>query len=247
MCLWNTNALVGNTLVIFSIKIKAKVQRSLTLVSHERISLVEYTCQIWKSQSLTIQKLCRRLKVLATDILTHTQTNRQDKNYMIPNSNPRAYKAHVLHELHFTYDPEHGYVKECLKSSLRKSYGRYGDSVVGDKLVIFSIKIKAKVPRSLTLVSHERISLVEYTCQTWKSQSLTVQKLCRRLKVLAWTNWHTHRQTDRTKIIWSQIQILGHTKRMFYTNYILHMIPNMDTSRNAWNRHWGSHVVDTGI
>ena len=32
---------------IFSFKVKVKVTRSLILVSFERASLVEYTCQIW--------------------------------------------------------------------------------------------------------------------------------------------------------------------------------------------------------
>ena len=32
---------------IFSFKVKVKVTRSLTLVSLERVSLVEYACQIW--------------------------------------------------------------------------------------------------------------------------------------------------------------------------------------------------------
>ena len=32
---------------IFSIKVTVKVTRSLTLVSLEKVSLVEYACQIW--------------------------------------------------------------------------------------------------------------------------------------------------------------------------------------------------------
>ena len=32
---------------IFSLKFKVKVTRSLTLVSFERVSLVEYACKIW--------------------------------------------------------------------------------------------------------------------------------------------------------------------------------------------------------
>ena len=32
---------------IFSFKVKVKVKRSLTLVLFERVSLVEYACQIW--------------------------------------------------------------------------------------------------------------------------------------------------------------------------------------------------------
>ena len=40
---------VGNKVQepIFSFKVKVKVTRSLTLVSLERASLVEYACQIW--------------------------------------------------------------------------------------------------------------------------------------------------------------------------------------------------------
>ena len=44
------------------------------------------------------------------------------------------------------------------------------------KKAIFSFKVKVKVTRSLTLVSFERASLVEYACQI-KSLSLRVQKL----------------------------------------------------------------------
>ena len=42
---------------IFSFKVKVKVTKSLTLVSFERASLVEYACQIWSLLSLTVQKL----------------------------------------------------------------------------------------------------------------------------------------------------------------------------------------------
>ena len=45
---------------IFSTEVKVKVRLSLTLVSFERASLVEYECQIspnMKSLSLTVQKL----------------------------------------------------------------------------------------------------------------------------------------------------------------------------------------------
>ena len=40
---------VGNKVqkAIFSFKVKVKVTRSLNLVSSERVSLVEYACQIW--------------------------------------------------------------------------------------------------------------------------------------------------------------------------------------------------------
>ena len=42
-------ALSGNKVqkAIFSSKVKVNVTRSLTLVSFERASLVEYACQIW--------------------------------------------------------------------------------------------------------------------------------------------------------------------------------------------------------
>ena len=50
-CVWETlqYALGGNKVqkAIFSFKVKIKVTRSLTLVSFERASLVEYACQIW--------------------------------------------------------------------------------------------------------------------------------------------------------------------------------------------------------
>ena len=50
VCLWNTDYAPGGNKVqkaIFSAKVKVKVTRSLTLVSFERASLVEYACQIW--------------------------------------------------------------------------------------------------------------------------------------------------------------------------------------------------------
>ena len=50
VCLWNTVYAPGGNQVqkaIYSFKVKVKVTRSLTLVSIERASLVEYACQIW--------------------------------------------------------------------------------------------------------------------------------------------------------------------------------------------------------
>ena len=49
VCLWNTEYAPGGNKVqkaIFSLKVKVKVTRSLTLVSFERVSLVEYACQV---------------------------------------------------------------------------------------------------------------------------------------------------------------------------------------------------------
>ena len=49
VCLWNTEYAPGGKKVqkpIFSLKVKVKVTRSLTLVSFERVSLVEYACQV---------------------------------------------------------------------------------------------------------------------------------------------------------------------------------------------------------
>ena len=70
-----------------SIKVTDKVTSSLTLVSFERVPLVEYACQIqcMKSLSLTIQKLWTRLKFFffcyrITEQQSHRQTDRQDKN-----------------------------------------------------------------------------------------------------------------------------------------------------------------------
>ena len=49
VCLWNTDAPGGNKVqkAIFSFKVKVKVTTSLTLMSFERGSLVEYAYQIW--------------------------------------------------------------------------------------------------------------------------------------------------------------------------------------------------------
>ena len=49
VCLWNTEYAPGGNKVpkaIFSLKVEVKVTRSLTLVSFERVLLVEYACQI---------------------------------------------------------------------------------------------------------------------------------------------------------------------------------------------------------
>ena len=54
-CLWNTTVCPGGNKgekAIFSFKVKVKVTRSLTLVSFERASLVEYACQIWSQYLL---------------------------------------------------------------------------------------------------------------------------------------------------------------------------------------------------
>ena len=61
-------------LATFSIKVTWS--RSLTLVSIERVSLVEYAWQIW-SLSLTVHKLWPRLKFFC-----HRVTDRHDKNYI---------------------------------------------------------------------------------------------------------------------------------------------------------------------
>ena len=77
MCLWNTNAPSSKKnpkLAIFSIKVTVEVTRSLTLVSFERVSLVEYTCQIWSLLRIKSngQVFCHRV--------TERFTNRQDKS-----------------------------------------------------------------------------------------------------------------------------------------------------------------------
>ena len=43
----NTRCPRGTSQAIFSAKVKVKVTRSLTMVSFERASIVEYACQIW--------------------------------------------------------------------------------------------------------------------------------------------------------------------------------------------------------
>ena len=72
VCLWNTDAPGGNKVkkAIFSFKVKVKVKRSLTLVSFERVSLVEYACQIWSLYLL-------RLKVIAKVKVDNRQTDKQ--------------------------------------------------------------------------------------------------------------------------------------------------------------------------
>ena len=78
-CLWNTTVCPGGKKVekaIFSFNVKFKITKSLTLVSFERASLVEYTCQIWSLYLLRFKSYRRRLK-LTTDRQTDRQTNKQ--------------------------------------------------------------------------------------------------------------------------------------------------------------------------
>ena len=76
VCLWNTDyappAAKKSKKSYF--RAKVKVKRSLTLVSFERTSLVEYACQIW---SLYRSKVIANVKVDNRE--TNKQTKRQDK------------------------------------------------------------------------------------------------------------------------------------------------------------------------
>ena len=88
-----------NKLVIFSIKVpvkvKVKVTMSLTSVSFERVSLVEYTCQIYmKSLSLTVKKLWSRLKLFCHRVI-ESQTDRQEKKDA-PEFHPGGIKREFL-------------------------------------------------------------------------------------------------------------------------------------------------------
>ena len=82
-------ALGGNKVekAMFSFKVKVKVTRSLTLVSFERASLVEYACQYEVSISYGL-KVIANVKVdnRQTNKQTNkqTDTDRQDKNNMPP-------------------------------------------------------------------------------------------------------------------------------------------------------------------
>ena len=79
-CLWNTTVCPRrqqSRKSYFSVKVKVKVIRSLTLVSFEKASLVEYACQIWSFCLLRFQSY--------SDVkVDNRQTNRQDKNNMPP-------------------------------------------------------------------------------------------------------------------------------------------------------------------
>ena len=63
-------------LTIFIINIMVKVTRSLTLASFEKVSLVEYTCQIW-SLCLLRLKVTAKVKVFLSR--SYRVTNRHDK------------------------------------------------------------------------------------------------------------------------------------------------------------------------
>ena len=61
----------------FSVTVKVKVTMSMSSVSFERATLVEYTKQIWIFISYSS-------KVIAKVKVDNRQTNRQDKNSMPP-------------------------------------------------------------------------------------------------------------------------------------------------------------------
>ena len=61
-------------LTIFSIKVTIKVTRSLTLVSFEWVSSVEYACQIWSLYLLRLKSYGQ-----GESFFGHKVTNRQDK------------------------------------------------------------------------------------------------------------------------------------------------------------------------
>ena len=77
VCLWNTCPRRHQSPEsYFLIKVKVKVTRSLTLMSFERASLVEYACRIWN--------LYYGSKVTAKIKVDNRQTNRQDESNMPP-------------------------------------------------------------------------------------------------------------------------------------------------------------------
>ena len=63
----------------------------------------------------------------------------------------------------------------------------------------FCLKVTIEVKRLLTLVTFERLSLVECTMQSMESLPLMVQKLQPRLKVFARSR-HSHRQDKKTEL-----------------------------------------------
>ena len=56
------------------------------------------------------------------------------------------------------------YVWKITQGVFVKHYAPGGNKV---QKAIFSFNVKVKVTRSLTLLSFERVSLVEYACQIW--------------------------------------------------------------------------------
>ena len=66
--------------VIFSIKVTVNVTRSLTLVLIERVSLVEYACQIWSLYLLQFKSY--RLIANVTFFATESQTESQIESHL---------------------------------------------------------------------------------------------------------------------------------------------------------------------
>ena len=79
--LWNTMPPVAKKVqkAILSFKVEVKVTRSLTLVSFERASLVEYACQISEVSISYCSKVIAKVEVdnRQTNRQTNKQTNRQ--------------------------------------------------------------------------------------------------------------------------------------------------------------------------
>ena len=92
----------------------------------------------------------------------------------------------------------------CVCETLRYALG--GNKV---QKAMFSFKVKVNVTRSLTLVSFERVSLVEYACQyevaiSYGSKVIAKVKVDNRQtdkQTDRQTNRQTNKQTDRTKTI----------------------------------------------
>ena len=83
------------------------------------------------------------------------------------------------------------------------------------KLAIFSINFTVKVTRSVTLVSFERLSLVEYACQLW---SLYLLRLKFMAKVKVFFLPQSDRVTDRTKTRCPRIPLRGHKKQYIHVH-----------------------------
>ena len=93
----------SSKLAIFCIKVMVKVTRSLTLVSFERVSLVEYCMHANYRVSISYgSKVMAKVKVFfatesQTDGQTESQTARQDKKLDAPEFHSWAIKSFFFH------------------------------------------------------------------------------------------------------------------------------------------------------
>ena len=127
--------------------VKVKVTRSIFFCNGKVLSQGMYICNM-KVLPLLVRKLWPRLKFFKSNSNVKTQMSRRGRAFIfhmyIPCQGHKVKNQWVFVK-HYSMPPA--------ATKLKKAK--------------FSFKVKVKITRSLTLVSFERASLVEYACQIW--------------------------------------------------------------------------------